>query len=108
MASLGGLCSGAYRMSKRRVASFCTEGLRVPMALGEVCQDEQTVATALEPPVQEARPYVQGQAANVDETPWRQPQRRARLWVVVTQGVSGFCLRAARGAKVLWELLGEE
>ena len=78
------------------------------MALGEVCQVEQTVATALEPPVQEARTYVQGQDANVDETPWRQQQRRARLWVVVTQWVSVFCIRASRGAKVLWELLGEE
>src|SRR6266568_3109288 len=108
LASLVGLCSGAYRMSKRMVASFCTEVLRVPMALGEICQVEQAVAAALEPPVQEARGYVQGQDANVDETSWRQQQRRARLWVVVTQWVSVFAIRASRGAKVLWELLGEE
>jgi transposase len=95
-------------MSKRMVASFCTEVLGVPLALGEVCQVEQTVATALDPAVQEARRYVQGQDVNVDETPWRQQQRRARLWVVVTQWVSVFCIRASRGAKVLWELLGEE
>jgi Transposase IS66 family len=96
-------------MSKRRVASFCTEVLRVPMALGEIRHVEQTVATALEPPVQEARTYVPGQDANVDETSWRQQQqRRARLWVVVTQGVSVFCIRASRGAKVLGELLGGE
>lgn len=108
LASLGGLCSGAYRMSKRMVVSFCTDGLRVPMARGEVCQVEQRVATALDPPVQEARPSVQEQAANVAETPWRQPQRRAWLWVVVTQGVSVFAIRASRGAKGLGELLGEE
>jgi transposase len=95
-------------MSKRMVATFCTEVLRVPMALGEICQVEQTVATALESSVQEARTYVQGQDANVDETSWRQQQRRVRLWVVVTQWVSVFCIRASRGAKVLWELLGEE
>jgi transposase len=108
LASLVGLCSGAYRMSKRMVASFCTDVLGVPLALGEVCEVEQTVAAALEPAVQEARTYVQSQDANVDETPWRQQQRRARLWVVVTQWVSVFCLRASRGAKVLWELVGEE
>jgi len=79
LASLVGLCSGAYRMSKRMVVSFCTEVLRVPMALGEVCHVEQMVATALDPPVQEARTYVQGQDANVDETPWPQQQRRAWL-----------------------------
>src|SRR5437899_893019 len=38
----------------------------------------------------------------------REQQRRARLWVVVTQWVSVFCIRTSRGAKVLWELLGEE
>jgi transposase len=108
LASLVGLCGGAYRMSKRMVASFCTEVLGVPLALGEVCQVEQTVAQALDPVVQEARAYVQTQDANVDETPWRELQRRARLWVVVTQWVSVFCIRASRGAKVLWELLGEE
>ncbi len=51
LASLVALCSGAYRMSKRMVASFCTDVLGVPMAVGEVCQVEQTVATALDPPV---------------------------------------------------------
>jgi transposase len=108
LASLVGLCGGAYRMSKRMVASFCTDVLGVPLALGEVCQVEQTVAQALDPAVQEARAYVQQQDVNVDETPWREQQRRARLWVVVTQWVSVFCLRTSRGAKVLGELLGEE
>jgi transposase len=108
LASLVGLCGGAYRMSKRRVASFCTDVLGVPLAVSEVCQVEQTVARALDPPVQEARVYVQGQDVNVDETPWREQQRRARLWVVVTQWVSVFCIRTSRGAKVLWELLGTE
>jgi hypothetical protein len=44
-------------MSKRMVASFCIKVLRVPMALWEVCKVEQTVASALEAPVQEARTY---------------------------------------------------
>jgi len=95
-------------MSKRMVASFCTDVLGVPLALCAVCQVEQTVARALELAVQEARAYVQTQDTNVDETPWREQQRRARLWVVVTQWVSVFCIRASRGAKVLWELLGEQ
>ena len=108
LASLVGLCGGAYRMSKRMVASFCTDVLGVPLALGEVCEVEQTVAAALDPAVQEARAYVQQQDVNVDETPWREQQRRARLWVVVTQWVSVFCIRTSRGAKILRELLGEE
>ena len=106
LASLVGLCSGAYRMSKRMVASFCTEVLGVPLALGEVCQVEQTVAAALVSPVQEARAYVQAQDANVDETSWRQQQQRAWVWVAVTRWVSVFLIRPSRGAKVLRELVG--
>jgi transposase len=107
LASLVGLCSGAYRMSKRMVVSFCADVLGVSLALGEICQVEQTVAVALDPPMQEARVYVQTQDVNVDETSWRQQQRRAWLWVVVTQWVSLFCVRTSRGAKILGELLGE-
>jgi len=106
LASLVALGSGAYRMSKRMVAHFCTEVLGVPLALGEVCQVEQTVAAALAPPVQEARAYVQTQDANVDETSWRQQQHRAWSWVAVTRWVSVFVLRPSRGAKVLRELVG--
>lgn len=108
LASIVALCSGAYRMSKRRVAHLCTEVLGVPLALGAICEVEQTVAQAVEPSVQEARAYVQSQDANVDETAWWEQGGRRVLWVVVTQWVSVFALRAARGAKVLWELLGEE
>jgi transposase len=108
LASIVALCTGAYRLSKRMAASFCGEVLGVPIALGEVCRVEQTVAQALEAPVQEARAYVQGQAANVDETTWWEQLRRGYLWVAVTQWVSVFVIRASRGAKVLRELLGEE
>ena len=106
LASLIALCGGAYRMSKRMIASFCADVLGVPLAVGEICEVEQTVAQALEPPVQAARTYVQTQDANVDETSWRQQQRRAWLWSVVTQWVSVFYIRPSRGAKVLKELLG--
>ncbi len=106
LASLVALGSGAYRMSKRMVASFCTEVLGVPLAGGEICPVQQTVAAALEPPVQEARVFVQGENANVDETTWREQRRRVWLWVVVTQWVSVFCIRSSRGARVLRELLG--
>src|SRR5712691_8069926 len=106
LARLVALGSGAYRMSKRMVASFCTEVLGVPLAGGEICPVQQTVAAALEPPVQEARGFVQGENANVDETTWREQRRRVWLWGVVTQGVRVFGLRSSRGARVLRELLG--
>jgi transposase len=108
LASIVALCSGAYRLSKRMVVCFCTEVLGVPLALGAVCEVEQTVAQALDAPVQAARTYVQTQAANVDETTWREQGRRGWLWVAVTQWVSVFMIRASRGTTVLRELIGEE
>jgi transposase len=107
LASVVALCTSAYRMSKRMVVNFCTEVWGIPLALGEVCRVEQTVAQAVAPAVQAARQYVQTQDANVDETTWWEQLHRVTLWVAVTQWVSVFCIRASRGAKVLWELLGE-
>jgi transposase len=107
LASLVALCSGAYRLSKRMVATFCTDVLGVPLALGEVCQVADWVTTALESPVQEARAYVRTQHVNGDETTWREQRQRVYVWVAVTQWVSVFLIRASRGASVLRELLGE-
>jgi hypothetical protein len=90
------------------VVGFCTEVLGVPLALGAVCEIEQTVAQALDAPVQAARTYVQTQAVNVDETTRREQGRRGWLWVAVTQWVRVFMIRASRGATVLRELVGED
>jgi transposase len=108
LASIVALGTGAYRLSKRMAASCGGEVRGVPIALGEVCRVEQPVAQALAAPVQAARAYVQGPAANVDETPWGEQLRRGYLWGAVTQGGRVVVIRASRGAKVLRELLGEE
>jgi hypothetical protein len=108
LASTVALGTGAERLSKRVAASFCREVLGVPLAVGAGCRVAQTVAQALDLPVQEARPDVQTQPAKVDETTGWEQMRRSYLWVAVTQGVRGFVIRASRGAKVLRELVGEE
>ena len=41
LASVVALCSGAYRMSKRRGASFCGDVLGVELAVGEICRIER-------------------------------------------------------------------
>jgi hypothetical protein len=53
------LCSGAYRLSKRQVASFCREVLCVPVEAGAVGTSEQRGQRALRPAVQQARAYLQ-------------------------------------------------
>lgn len=106
LSSIVALCTGAYRLSKRMTARFCSEVLGAPLALGAICGVEQRVAQAVEVPVQAARRYVRNHAANVDETTWWEQMRRGYVWVAVTQWVSVFAIRASRGAKVLRELVG--
>jgi transposase len=107
LASVVALGSGAYRMSKRMVASFCQEVLGVSLAVGEVCRIEQTVTQAVAPAVAEVHLYVQTHDTNVDETPWWEHQHRHWLWTVVTAQVSVFAIATSRGAAVLAALLGE-
>lgn len=99
------LMTGAYRMSKRMVQTFCADVLGVPICAGQVCACEAEVTTATEPVMQELREYVRGQPANVDETGWWQKQERAWLWAVVTQAVTLFTIALSRAATVAQGLI---
>ncbi len=107
LASVVALCSGAYRMSKRMVASFCGDVLGVELAVGAICRIEQTVTQAVAPAVKDAQLYVQTRDTNVDETPWWEHAHRQWVWTVVTAQVSVFAIATSRGAAVLAALLGE-
>jgi hypothetical protein len=60
--------TGAYRMSKRMVQTFCADVLGVPVCAGQVGASEAETASAVEPVVQQLREYARSQPANVDET----------------------------------------
>ena len=108
LTSIVALCSGAYRMSKRMIAHFSREVWGIPLSLGEVCALEQVVTRAVKEPVDDVRDCVRWSDTNVDETRWREQQRRAYLWTVVTPYASVYAIRRSRGAKVLEELLGKD
>ena len=79
----------------------------VPMSGGTISQLGQVTAAALGAPVGEARTYVHEQAvAHLDETSWRQGEKRAWLWVAVTSLVTVFVVRLSRSGQVARELLG--
>ena len=102
------LCTGAYRLSKRTTQQAMEEVFGVPMSVGTVSQLEQATTVALAAPVEEAQTYVREQAvAHLDETSWRQADKRAWLWVAVTSWVTVFVVRMSRGGLVARELLGE-
>src|SRR5919202_1541203 len=102
------LCTGAYRLSKRTTQQVMEEVFGVPMSVGTISPLEQATTEAVAAPVEEARTYVHEQAvAHLDETSWRQGDKRAWLWVAVTSLVTVFVVRLSRGGQVARELLGE-
>jgi transposase len=102
------LYTGAYRLSKRTTQQAMAEVFGVPMSVGTIRQLEQATTEAVAAPVEEARTYVHEQAvAHLDETSWRQGDKRAWLWVAVTSWVTVCVVRMSRGGQVARELLGE-
>ena len=95
-------------MSKRTTQQVMDDLFGVPMRVGTISQSEKATTKALAEPVEEARAYVQEQSvAHLDETSWRQGEKRAWLWVAVTSWVTVFLVRLSRGGQVARELLGE-
>jgi len=102
------LCTGAYRLSKRTTQQVMDEVFGVPMSVGTISPLERATTEVLAAPVEEARTYVHAQeVAHLDETSWRQGDKRAWLWVAVTSWVTVCVVRLSRGGQVARELLGE-
>lgn len=95
-------------MGKRMIAHFSREVWGSPLSLGEVCALEQLVTRAVTEPVEAVRDYVRWNDTNVDETPWREENRRAWLWTVLTPKASLYAIRRSRGARVLEEVLSAD
>ena len=103
------LCTGAYRLSKRTTQQAMEEVFGVPMSVGTISPLEQATTEAVAAPVEAARTYVQAQeVAHLDETSWRQGDKRAWLWVAVTSWGTVFVVRMSRGGQVARELLGAQ
>src|SRR5262250_129028 len=103
------LCTGAYRLSKRTTQQAMAEVFGVPMSVGTISPLEQATTEAVAAPVEAARTYVHAQeVAHLDETSWRQGDKRAWFWVAVTSWVTVFVVRMSRGGQVARELLGAQ
>ena len=94
------LMTGAYRMSKRMVQTFCADVLGVPVCAGQVCASEVETAAATDAVVAELRGYVRTRSANVDETGWWQGPKRGWLWAVVTRAATVFTIALSRAGSV--------
>ena len=101
--------SAELRLSKSKTAQAMEDLYDVPVSVGSVINLQHATSEAVKGPVEEARQYVQQHdgGKNLDETSWKQGQKKAWLWVAVTGLVAVFAVRLSRGSKVAAELLGE-
>jgi transposase len=101
--------TGAYRLSKRQVSQLCSDLLGLTISLGMIAKLERITADVLEHPVAELAEQVKiAEAANIDETGWREGGRKAWLWVVVTAVGVVFRVARSRAGAVARGLLGEQ
>jgi transposase len=104
-----GVLTGAYRLSKRQVAQLCSDLLGLTISIGMIAKLERITAAVLEPPVAELAERVKtAEAANIDETGWRENGCKAWLWAVVTAVGVVFRIAQSRAGAVAMDLLGEE
>jgi transposase len=101
--------TGAYRLSKRQVVQLGSDLLGLTISAGMISKLERVTAEVLEQPVAELAEAVKSaEAANIDETGWREAHLKAWLWVVVTSVGVVFRIVRSRAGAVAKELLGDE
>lgn len=101
--------TGVYRLSKRQAAQLCSDLLGLTISIGMIAKLERDTAAVLEQPVAELAEGVKAtEAANIDETGWRENGCKAWLWVVVTSLGVVFRVARSRAGAVAKDLVGEE
>ena len=104
-----GLLSGQYHLSKREIESMMATFFEVPISLGAISRVEKRCERAIATPVKDTEAYVRQQAVvHMDETGWREENKKAWLWVAATPGVAVFQIWRSRGSQVAKALLGEQ
>ena len=101
--------SGSYRLSKRQIRQLRADLFGLSISTGMISKLEQRRAAVLEAPYNELAISVHStQAANIDETSWRQDRKKAWLWVTVTRLATVFTIAGHRSGEVARALLGSE
>ncbi len=88
-----------FRLAKRPVRRPARALLGLDISLGMVAKPERHTAIVLEPVDAELAGAVRSApASHIDETPWRQANRKAWLWVGTGEGVTHFRIAPNRKA----------
>ena len=103
------LLTGAYRMSKRNVASLLSSVFGIAVSLGTISNIEHRVTRALRVPVEILKAMVQmTKVVYADETTWKERAQRVYIWAAVTAFGAVYIVRKSRAARIAVELLGTD
>ena len=99
--------SGACHQSKRFIQAMLEDVFGVEMCLGSVSKCEKNISEALANSVEEAKQAVQqADLAHADETGWREENKKAWLWVMLTSCLTVFMIDRSRKQESAKRLLG--
>jgi transposase len=100
------LLAGRHRLGLRPVVALAADLWGLDISSGMVSKLRRRTSEALLLPWVEVALHVRTQNVNIDETPWREGQRRVYLWGVVTAAASLFHIAYGRTRQVAEKLLG--
>ncbi len=104
------ILSGDYCLSRRSTQLVFDDIFNLPVSLGSISNAEETVSTALEAPVEEAKVYIQEYqgSVNADETGHKQQGDKMWMWLAATMMVAVFIIHTSRSMEAAKALLGEK
>jgi len=102
------LLAGQYRLGLRPVVGLATDLWGLAISTGMISKLRQRTAEALHVPWVQVALYVCTQNVNIDETSWREGQKPAYLWAVVTPLAALFHIAKGRTAQIAQKLLGKD
>ncbi len=108
LAAFTGLLMGHFRQSKRRASAFLEDLLNVPCSPGWIVKIQNLVSDGLTAPYQELQEKLSEQPQLfVDESPTKQKNEKAWLWVAVAMGFAVFGIFDNRKRESLRKLIGD-
>jgi transposase len=100
--------AGRHRLGLRPIVALSADLWGLNISPGMVSKLRRQTSEALLLPWVEVGLHVREQNVNIDETPWREGNRRAYLWGVVTPWATLFRIAYGRTRRIAEKLLGQD
>ena len=108
LVALTALLMGCYRQSKRRTALFLEQILGQPCSPGWVVKLQNQATAAVRPAYEElVAALPEEPVVGMDETPTKESNRKAWLWIAAAREFTTFAVRGSREGTAVSEWLGE-